>query len=326
MSTLIVFLKILLGIGLLVYLSVSGSLDWRLFQEMATAWDKTLLAFVLLLIVFGITGWRLCLLMQPCGFSLSVWASMKLTLIGTFFNVCLPGATGGDAMRIYYAMGGNQGRRMEVATIILFDRVIGMFTLLILPLLVVALYPGPILEFGILRELLWASMFLAIMVSGAILIALFIDIGNWVFLAWIFRQGSLGGYLERIVETIRQYRHSPFTLLVAIGISLVAHTITIVVILMIVLAMDADAFSWLMGMVIPIGLLANALPLTPGGLGVGEAAFDTLFEMLNLSGGAEALLGWRFLMIAAGLIGLFFYLRGKEQFVHSSSPGQTPFS
>ena len=32
-------------------------------------------------------------------------------------------------------------------------------------------------------------------------------------------------------------------------------------------------------LLIPIGFLANSLPVTPGGLGVGEAAMESLFRM-----------------------------------------------
>jgi uncharacterized protein (TIRG00374 family) len=325
-STLLVIIKILLGIGLLVYLSLSGAIDWKMLQGLTRAWDKTLAAFSLLFVGLGMTGWRLCLLMRPSGFYLSVWSSMKLTLIGTFFNICLPGATGGDAVRIYYAIGGNQGRRMEVATILLFDRIIGLFALLILPLLMAPLYPEQIMEFGILGGLLWSALALAVIIFGVVMLSIFIDIREWFILLWILRKGPIGVYLGRIIETIRVYRRTPLTLLAATGMSLVIHTITIGVILVIIHTVNAEEFSWLMCIVIPIGLLANALPLTPGGLGVGEAAFDILFRSLNLTGGAEALLGWRLLMVAAGLLGLLFYLRAKERFVHSSLPLEKPSS
>ena len=318
LSTLFGFLKVFLGIGLLVYLSMSGAIDWKMLQGLASAWDKTLVALSLLLVGLGMTGWRLCLLMKPSGFDLSVWSSLKLTLIGTFFNICLPGATGGDAIRIYYAMDGNHGRKTEVATILLFDRIIGMFALLILPLLMVPLYPDHIMGLEVLGGLLWSALGLAGLIFGVVMISIFTDIRKWSIFSWIWRNEYFGAYVFRIIETIRVYRHVPFVMLAATGISLVIHTLTLGVILLIIYAVNAENFSWLLCVAIPIGLLANALPITPGGLGVGEAAFDMLFRYLNFSGGAEALLGWRLLMVAAGLLGLFFYLRGKEQFVHFS--------
>jgi uncharacterized membrane protein YbhN (UPF0104 family) len=71
-----------------------------------------------------------------------------------------------------------------------------------------------------------------------------------------------------------------------------------------------------MSVLIPLGFTANALPFTPGGLGVGEAAFNKLFALAGLTGGAEALLGWRLLTILIGLLGLAFYLQGRKRFVH----------
>jgi uncharacterized membrane protein YbhN (UPF0104 family) len=60
------------------------------------------------------------------------------------------------------------------------------------------------------------------------------------------------------------------------------------------------------------------LPLTPGGLGVGESAYNVLFKMAGLEGGAEALLCWRIWRAAVGLIGLILYLRGPGRTVYDA--------
>ena len=62
------------------------------------------------------------------------------------------------------------------------------------------------------------------------------------------------------------------------------------------------------------------MPLTPGGLGVGEAVFDHLFALAGLAGGAETMLGWRVLMVGVSLLGLVFYLQGDRRFVHHAAP------
>jgi uncharacterized membrane protein YbhN (UPF0104 family) len=73
---------------------------------------------------------------------------------------------------------------------------------------------------------------------------------------------------------------------------------------------------------IPMGYIANALPITPGGLGVGEAAMEALFTMSGLGGGAETILGWRVIMIIVGLLGLVFYLKGEKRFVFDPDPNE----
>jgi uncharacterized membrane protein YbhN (UPF0104 family) len=73
---------------------------------------------------------------------------------------------------------------------------------------------------------------------------------------------------------------------------------------------------------IPMGYLANSLPVTPGGLGVGEAALESLFKLGGLEGGAEVILGWRLIMVIVGLLGLAFYLKGEKRFVFMSDQEQ----
>jgi hypothetical protein len=60
-----------------------------------------------------------------------------------------------------------------------------------------------------------------------------------------------------------------------------------------------------------LGMLANALPVTPGGIGVGEAAFEQLFALAGgVAGGAMLILSWRIGMLPICLLGLIFYAFG----------------
>jgi uncharacterized membrane protein YbhN (UPF0104 family) len=58
------------------------------------------------------------------------------------------------------------------------------------------------------------------------------------------------------------------------------------------------------------GFFANALPVTPGGLGVGETAFDTLFRFAGATTGAELLVAWRLGMVPFCLLGWLLYVAG----------------
>jgi len=61
-----------------------------------------------------------------------------------------------------------------------------------------------------------------------------------------------------------------------------------------------------------LGMLANALPLTPAGLGVGETAFDRLFALVGVTGGATLPLAWRVGSLPLGLLGCVFYAVGVK--------------
>jgi uncharacterized membrane protein YbhN (UPF0104 family) len=60
-----------------------------------------------------------------------------------------------------------------------------------------------------------------------------------------------------------------------------------------------------------LGMVANAIPLTPGGIGVGEAAFEQLFRLMGYNGGAALLLLWRFGMLPLALLGAAIYITGQ---------------
>jgi glycosyltransferase 2 family protein len=313
-------LRFITAIAVLVYLGVSGALDWSSLRGLTAAWAMTLAALFLLLAQIAGTAWRLCVLMKPRGLHLSFASSMRLTLMGLFFNACLPGATSGDVVKIYYASEGNRGRRTELVTIILLDRATGMFAMLIWPLVAAPFFPLLIGSSAILRGLLWSSAAVATVMFAGMLIGFSSRLRNSRVLDLSFRKLPLGGYIEKIFDTIHLYRHNKRTLLAAGMISLVIHTITVGVMLLIAKATHPDGFEWAMGLLVPLGLLANTLPLTPGGLGVGEAAFNKLFAMAGLTGGAETLIGWRLLTILWGLVGLIFYLQGRRHFVHAAFP------
>ncbi len=313
-------LRFTIAIGLLVYLAVSGAINWSALRGLAAVWPVTLAALILLLADIVVSAWRLCVLMKPRGLQLSLASSARLTLMGIFFNACLPGSTSGDVVKIYYASEGNPGRRTELTTIILLDRATGMFAMMIWPLIVAPFFPQLVGSSAILRGLLWTAAAVATIMFAGMLIGLSSRLRNSRLLALTFRKLPLGGYAEKVFDTLHLYRHHKGTLLAAVMISLVIHTMTVGVTLLIAQATNPNGFRWEISLLVPLGFLANTLPLTPGGLGVGEAAFNKLFGMAGLTGGAEILIGWRLLAILCGLVGLVFYLQGRKHFVHAALP------
>jgi hypothetical protein len=172
---------------------------------------------------------------------------------------------------------------------------------------------------AVIAGLLWA----AAGISGGMIVffamALWQRVGESPLLAWLFRRMPLGELGRRIFDTIHRYRHNVGTLLAAVGISFLAHSLAVGAMMLVAVGMNPEGFAWAMALVMPLGFLANTIPLTPGGLGVGEAAFEQLFGLVRLDGGAEVLLAWRALMLGISLVGLVFYVRGRRQFINNAA-------
>jgi len=308
-------LRIALGVALLWYLGSSGAIEWPALLGLARAWPITLLAFLILLADVVVTASRLTVLMRARQIDLSVAGATRLALIGNFFSSCLPGSAGGDVVRIYYATEGQIGRRTEVATVILLDRAVGLFALLIWPLLVVPFAPQLLADVPAVTPLLMgAGLFAAVLLAG--FLAACSSVVKARLFNPLFARLPFGTHAADVLETVHAYRRHPKAMLAAVGISLLAHTMSVAVTILCIAAATQSGVTWAMAVLIPVGHLANTVPLTPGGLGIGEAAFDTLFSMAGLTGGAEGLLGWRLLTIVSSLAGLAFYLQGRRKVLH----------
>jgi hypothetical protein len=266
---------------------------------------------------------RTSLLFRCMNFHVSLANATRLTLIGFFFSTFLPGAAGGDLAKVYYAAKENQGRRAEVAAILLFDRIIGLLSLLLLPLIAAPFFTGLIQAVAVLRYLLVVDVVLALgLVTGLGLImtserarrALSLESNSWL---------GERNVLSRVVSTVAAYKRTPGPLVNALFLSLLANCALIVVTWLAALALYPHGISGKLFLVAPIGHLVNSLPLTPGGLGVGETAFAALFAITGIRGGAETLLCWRLWNALIGLVGLAIYLFGMGRTV-SEAPASRP--
>jgi glycosyltransferase 2 family protein len=299
--------------GLLAYLVRSGGIDWRALSRPFTAWPIALAAVALVLIDVSLNALRLSWLFRPHGLHLSWSKSFQVTMVSFFFAQFLPGATGGDLARLFYVAKDYKGLRSEIVTVSLFDRMIGMLSLLIMPLLVAPAFTRVIGATPALRALLVAAAALAAILVAGLTACLFYQSLMERLARTVFGFLPWRNWPTQVIRTIASYRHDLGTVAAALGISVLANSLLLIVMLLAVFVLNPAGLDFRMCLIIPLGFIVNCLPFTPGGLGVGETAFNSLFAVVGLSGGAEALLCWRVWTALVRLLGLVFYLRGIER-------------
>ena len=308
-----VLVRVAIAGVLLAYLAKSGMIDARALSRPFTAWPIALVAVALILIDVSLMALRFSLLFRPVGLAIPLAKSFQLTLISFFFAQFLPGAAGGDLAKLFYAAKDHKGRRSEIVTVSLFDRAIGMFSLLVMPLLFAPAFSRLIAATPALRALLVTAAALAAIILAGFLACIFfqslterIALAVFGFLPWKEWPGQ-------VIRTVASYRHNLGTVVAAFVISVVANSLLLIVMVLAVYVLNPAGLDSKMILIVPLGFVANSLPFTPGGLGVGEAAFNALFSVAGLTGGAEALLCWRVWTALVRLLGLVFYLRGIER-------------
>jgi uncharacterized protein (TIRG00374 family) len=303
-------LRLAAGILILLYLAKSGIINFGALAKLAVAWPLTLAAIAVFFLDIFLMALRTSWLFRPLGMRMTLFISTQLTLVSLFFSTFLPGAGGGDLVKLYYATKENAGRRTKIITILLFDRAVGFFAMLILPFFFVPWFLPLIRAVPVLR----AILILIACVSAGLLLAFLLCGFNRSIRNLLVRKSfafpSWRNLAAQALDTISVLARSPKTLLSALAISLFANLSVIAITVLAFLVLDPSSMASKMCLVIPIGHVVNALPLTPGGLGVGETAFNALFELAGLRGGAETLLCWRIWKALVGLLGLVIYVRG----------------
>jgi len=316
---LLMLLRIAIGAGLLAYLAKSGVIDLRALSKLFTSWRITLTAVTLLLADSALMSVRLSWLFRPQGLNLRFGTSLKLALVGFFFSTFLPGAAGGDLSKLFYTTRGNGERRIEIMTVVLLDRAIGLFSLLLLPLIFAPMFTQTLRSEFALRGLLLTVGLLALGAAAGFFLCLFSDPFISCLPSGVRNRLTKNKVIRQVRGAIAKYRKNLSILCAAVGLSLLANLSLVFVTMLGAAALALVSWAPRMFLVIPIGHIVNSLPLTPGGLGVGETAFSALFNLLGLRGGAEALLCTRIWMAMIGLIGFVFYLQGVSRKVFDES-------
>jgi uncharacterized membrane protein YbhN (UPF0104 family) len=319
-SRLVSILRVVLGVGLLWYV-LQATRGWQLVDLLLARPQLGALLTVWVLLGATVEAKRLALLLRSQGIDLPIWRGLRLVSIATFFGFFVPGGTGGDVAKLYSLAGDRPGQRVEVALVLLADRAMGLLSLVSL-ITVLALCN---------RQLLREQALIRYLVAGAVLIV--VGLLCAVALSWSrrLRAGALpaavrarfpgGRYVVRVWDALYAFRAHRLALIGAWALSLAGNaTLCVFFVVVASRAMPAAPVAevCLLGL---LGMLANAVPLTPAGVGVGEAAFAGLFALAGYGGGSQLMLAWRLGSLQLALAGGVLWLAGGRHFaLRQSTP------
>lgn len=308
-------LKILLAILFFIALFRYDYLDWASLRISFSAPDRFIPA--LFLLFFGIVagGVRWWLLLKLSGLNLGLAATMHIQLVGSFFSTYLPGAAGGDLVRglnVCKHLGPGQGRSIALISIGA-DRIFALFGLLMTASLVslyLLIHPENSLDAGIYIDRVVQILSVG---SGLLIFA--------VLLALLLRKMGISNYLPARIAaymhvarlTFNTYCRRWLMLVVCSIISVIASVsvaVGIVLIASIFPFAPPPTVSAIAGV---FGNVFSAIPITPGGLGVGEVVFARICADLTKVAApyATIYLTFRVGMLLANIPGGILVLLGK---------------
>jgi len=308
-------LKLFLGGLVVVYVLKSKMVDFEKLHSVLWSPVNLALAFTFLSASTLLCAARWRILVKAQNLSLPFWHLVELTLIGNFFNTFMPGAVGGDLIKAWYVAGREPERKTLAIFTVLLDRILGLTVILFyssLTLLFFTEWLSNRAELKAIATSLWAFSTVALIFAGV-----FFASRKWTnaetnrFFSFFRRWRRAGIMLD---ATLR-YRHHFGPLIVAFCFS--AISILGVLILYKLLGDDIGipmSFPQYL-FLIPLAMTVTAVPLLPGGFGVGQVAFFTLFKWMGMpdpdQGGTLCTLVQIYTVLFS-LLGLIPYLRYRR--------------
>lgn len=296
--------------------------DTQTIHRMADNWPMVALGFI---ISFTQPVWgtlRSHRLLSDSGTRINKRQTFELVLVGTFFNIFLPGSTGGDAYRVYAVVKKFNAKLGAAIASISLDRFLG------LPSLILVVVLGMVLDY----EFFCSNSILAGLIpfiSGAAVIC-FLLVLYLVFAGKSQRKETPASttssrltrgatsWLKRIHRMVAGNVKSRATLPLALLFGFLAHLACIGSCLCFGIALGVEGVPSLRYfLIVPMAMAINAIPGAPGGVGQGEIAMATLLDMAhpgagNAQIGVMVMLLFRLTNMAMGLTGGFLYASGKS--------------
>lgn len=299
--------KALVAVGLLTWLVRSGRLDFRaLFDAPFSRFH--FLGMLVLLTAMVLQAWRWWSLLRIQQIDLSFPRTLGLVWIGRFLALVLPGVVGGDLVLGYYVTREAPSAKTAGLSTVLLDRSIGFYTSFLLG---VAAFGWLVCSGGTLsRPLLHMGAVIILCTFGATLVFLILWLAPIRDRILGFVPGRLRTPLEGALDA---YRAGGRGLMVCLVLSLAISVMSMAAYKAAGRVIDTPLGWKQVLMVCPLVFVATALPISPGGIGVGETAASVLFAQFGVETGATIMLVVRLWFLALRMPGALFYVfRGRS--------------
>lgn len=258
---------------------------------------------------FLIGALRWFMLMRARGMDVALSRSFRLTMVGVFFNLCMPGATGGDVMKAYYAAKRSAQRSTAVMTVVV-DRLCGLLGLVLL----VAILGLTMLDQSTPRQITIAMWGLLLGVLAFAWVYTHPHLRRLIGFDWLLGKLPGGQLLGRLDQAILAYRGHKKQIALGIAMSMPIH-------ICVALSLSCAAYAFgvqqpLLFMLgsIPVAALVGALPISgPLGLGAMDVTAVALLSdpvLATTHQIAMMLVIYRLYAVCYGLLGSLGLMRG----------------
>ncbi len=305
--------KIAFSVGLICWLLRDTDID-AIWQTVQSARIGVLLfAFAMYYIGFWLIAVRWKLLLSVENIQAKTYYLFRSMNISMLFTNFLPSTIGGDAYRMYdvWCLGGSKTKSIAV---ILIDRCMGMFALVVYGVIAALLVPE------VSAAIPGVALYLVGILCAMILLIWTVFGKNRTLFDWFMKLDFplifiLQRILQKIFDALSLYQGRQDALIKAVLISFCVQFNVIVHFIILSVALNIDIPPLAMFIIIPLSTLIMLLPVSINGVGVREAILVFFFSLYGVSPEAAIAFAWVWLgfLLVQGVVGgiLFVFKKNK---------------
>ena len=237
--------------------------------------------------------------------------SAKLCFIGQFFNNFLIGLTGGDLMKAYLITKETH-HKAKGALSVFVDRVMGMMALAVIAAAFMTVNLGR-------EEIRAAAVFVYLFLGALIVFVMIVASAHFRRLFHIqklLRFVPFKKLVEEVEEALVEYRNNKGAVVAAVLISLVSHSILVLVNYGVGRALGIRGLGVVQYFaLVPMIVIVSAIPISLAGWGWGETQYTFFFGSVGVPGTQAIALSVavRLFMASWSLLGAGFYVFGSNR-------------
>ena len=302
---LILLIKSLVSISLLfiIFRKVNWEKTWTILGNARI--DVLLIVLTITGFFFLLSAYKWMLLLKALGIKKRLSELHAIYYIGYFFNNLLPTSVGGDVIRIYKTAKGME-TSMNVIASVIAERVTGLAALLSIALtsFLINVFRGSNVATGSF------GIFLTIIICA--LFPLFI-LAKLLYRSRFKKNSIMSRMHDKYIELINcfsLYRSRPGILLVTLLCSFIFHSLMIINVHLIGMAIGESIDIISLSFIVPIVSLIAMIPVTINGMGLKEGAYITLFQLTGLGFESAMMIAFiaRIFTVIGSIVGGIVYL------------------
>ena len=307
-------IKVCVSLIVLVFLAHTAQLNLYLLTKLLSHPVLLITTFALFILMVMVNALRWQRLNTVQGIQLRFNQTAIATYLGTAFNNVLPGSVGGDVVRLFYLFRHAPQQKSAALLSVFFDRITGLLGIFIYVSCMTSLHPALFARNNPLFYWLITCIGLCAFGMSAFFISLALP-QQMGMSDWLRQRFAANAWSKIIVDffaAIRIYRNAKWVILECLLLSTIIQMLMVVTLWMITQMMALPLVSFIdFGIASAATQIANLIPVTPGGIGVGEMAFANVLQMLN----PHVVAAFATVFMAYRLIGLIIYLPGVLVYV-----------